>query len=271
MTVTDALPPIFVINLKRSADRRKDMSGRLDPLKMHYSFFEAVDGQALDLKTLPSYAGLRRRLFFGRDLSPGEMGCLLSHRAIYQHMVDNNLDKAIVLEDDVFLSPDFPEVVGELLNLPLQWDMIRFLDREKVYRYSRPIRVLARKPYVLNRVLLTAGGAYGYMLTQKAARTFLQHMYKNVLPVDILHGYVWRTGLEVFAVGPSPVAPDNIIGSTIGDGRFEKTLHIAGWEKMVYPLTRSWHKFSELVGKRRAYWLSWPRDILLKRQQRRVP
>lgn len=257
----NALPPVFVINLKRSEGRRKDMSERLGKLGVPFSFFEAVDGHALDIDNLPAYDGLKRRLFFGRDLRKGEIGCLLSHRAVYQHMVDNNISAAVVLEDDVFLKDDFPEVVRALMNQPAAWDMVRFLDSEKVYQKSRFIRLLGVGSYSLKRVLIASGGAYGYVLTLKAARALLRHMQKNYLPVDALHGYVWRTGLEVLSVVPSPVSPDNEIGSTIGEARFDKTLHVKGWQKAVYPLTRSWLKFSELVGKRRAYWLSLPRDI----------
>ena len=243
------------------------MAERLDPLQVPYSFFEGVDGSMLDLDTLPSYDRLRRRLFFGRDLKKGEMGCLLSHRAVYQHMVDHDIDTAVVLEDDVFPAPEFPDVIRSLVKHPLQWDVVRFLEGEKVYNKSRVIGPLCGK-YRLTRPLVASGGAYGYMLTKKAASRFLRHMQKNAVPVDTVHSYVWRTGLETFAVNPSPVRPDREIDSTIGEDRFDKTLQIADWQKTIYRLTRSWLKLSELIGKRRAYWLSWPRDLLLKRRCR---
>lgn len=255
------LPHIFVINLKRSPERRAAMTERLDPLGMSYSFFDAIDAKDFNLDSLEPYDKTWRRLYFGRDLKKGEMGCLLSHRAVYQHMVDAKIDRAIVLEDDVFLKPDFKQVITAILEQSLKWDMVRFLDSEKVYRNSRLVQKIL-PPYVLKRVMIASGGAYGYMLNQHAARTFLKYMNKNYLPVDILHGYVWRTALETFAVVPSPVSPDIIIDSTIGEARFDKTLEIRGWEKLAYPFTRSWLKFSELVGKRAAYWLTWPQDIL---------
>src|SRR3984957_7733491 len=109
-------PPVFVINLEKSADRRADMYARLEPLHIDYSFFKAVNGHALDIDTLPAYDKTRRRLFFGRDLTKGEIGCLLSHKAVYQHMVDNNINRAIVLEDDVSIEPDFPQVIREIMQ-----------------------------------------------------------------------------------------------------------------------------------------------------------
>ncbi len=259
-------PHIFVINMKHSTERRAVMTARLEALGLAYSFFEAVDGRGLDLDRLPAYDGTRRRLFFGRDMTPGEIGCLLSHKAVYQHMVDQNIAAAVVLEDDVFLTPDFPVVIEALTRLSVKWDVIRFLAQEKVQKTPcRIIYELDCKPYALARIGATPGGAYGYMLTRSAAGKLLRHMQKNLLPVDILHGYVWKTGLESFILKPSPVSADMEGESTIGYGkRFDKSLALKGWERLAYPFTRSWLKFSELVGKRAAYWVAWPRDRLLK-------
>jgi glycosyl transferase family 25 len=262
---TNTFPPVFVINLEQSADRRAAMTALLEPLHMDYIFFKAVNGHALDIDTLPAYAKTRRRLFFGHDLTKGEIGCLLSHRAIYQHMVDNNTDRAIILEDDVAIEPGFPQIIREIIQSPVQWDIVRFLAYDKVQKIGRDIYALPSKPHVLARLPTTSGGAYCYMLNQKAARELLRHMRTNFLPVDILHGYVWRTGLETFILRPSPVFSDPMNNSTIGRDRFEKIPQLSGWQKAAYPFTRAWHKFSELVGKRVSYWLAWPRDMLRKK------
>jgi len=260
--MTDNFPPIFVINLKHSTERRATMTERLNQLGLNYSFIEAVNGSELNLKTLPFYDGMRRRLLFGRDMSKGELGCLLSHRAIYQEIVDRNLEKAIILEDDVIIAPAFPAVVQALLKVPVKWDMVRFLDSEKIYRRSRTIGSLLES-YALIRPAISSGGAHAYMITQNTARQLLKHTQKNFLPIDILHSYVWRTGLEVFAVRPSPAVRDEVITSTIDlEGtRFNKKLQITGWPKIIYPVTHFWLKLSEYIGKRSSYWLAWPRDI----------
>ena len=262
----DTFPPVFVINLEQSTDRRAAMGARLDQLHINYSFFKAVNGHALNIDTLPAYAKTCRRLFFGRDLTKGEIGCLLSHKAVYQHIVDNNIERAIILEDDVFIEPSFPQIIREIIQSPVKWDVIRFLAYDKVQKIGRNVFELPSKPHVLARIPTTSGGAYCYMINQKAARVLLHHMQKNVLPVDILHGYVWRTGLETFILRPSPVTADLNNESTIGAVRFDKTIQLSGWQKAVYPLTRAWLKFSELIGKLTAYWSSWPRDVLMKRE-----
>ena len=260
----DTFPPVFVINLEKSADRRANMTAQLTPLHIDYTFFKATNGHALDIDTMPIYDKMRRRLYFGRGLTKGEIGCLLSHKAVYQHMVDNNIDRAIIFEDDVSIEPNFPQLIHEIIAAPVQWDLIRFLAYDKVQKIGRDVFVLPTKPHTLARIPTTSGGAYGYLLTQHAARTLLHHLQKTELPVDMLHGYVWRTGLETFILRPSPVAADLYNESTIGLSRYDKTSQLSGWQKSVYPFTRAWHKFSELIGKRTSYWLAWPRDVLKK-------
>lgn len=263
--IDNAFPHIFVINLKHSAERRRFMAAQLDPLGHEYSFFTAVDGRELELNSLTSYARLLRRLFFGRDLTQGEMGCLLSHRTVYQHILNQNISTAIVLEDDVFIQDGFSDVIKTLLNAPVGWDVVRFLGREKVYRRSRFIWHLC-EPYALVRPMTASGGAYGYLLNQKAARRLLECMQKNWLPVDSLHSHVWRTHLETFSVRPSPVLPDDQVESTIGALRFDKTSQLSGWQRVIHPIARGLFKLYELIGKRSAAALSWPRDHALRRR-----
>jgi glycosyl transferase family 25 len=255
-----------VINLKRSVERRVEMTRRLDALGIPHEFFEAVEGSTLDLRNLPAYDSMRRRLLFGRDLRPGEVGCLLSHRGIYQRMVERGIERALILEDDVFLNPDFPQVVRALQTLPVSWDMIRFLQGEKIYKRSRSVCPVFGA-YELARPGTSSGGAFCYLLALAAAKRLLEHTQKNVLPIDALHSYVWRTGLDIYSVKPSPVTADtDDPNSTIGAARFDKKLQLEGWQKLVYPVTRAWLRVSEAAGKRSAYLLSWPRDAANRRR-----
>ena len=260
-----AFPPVFVINLRRSTERRSIMTGRLNQLGVDHSVFEAVDGQKLELETASVYDGARRRMLFGRDMTKGELGCLLSHRAIYQAIVDRDIEKAVILEDDTILSTDFPDVVRALIELPVVWDMVRFLDNEKIYKKCRDIGPLCGA-YTLIRPATTSGGGHAYLVTQNGARHLLRHTRQNYLPIDILHSYVWRTGLEIFAVKPSPAVRDMVIESTMEGTRFIKQLQISGWWKAIYPATRLWLRLSEWAGKRSSYWLSWPADLRNRRR-----
>ncbi len=253
-------PAIFIINLPRDAHRRDIMSARLDKTGLNYEFFEAVDGYALDPDDQPFYDRKKRMRYFGRDLLPGELGCLLSHRNIYAKMDAENIPYAVVLEDDVIFEPEFPQVLTALLQTKIKWDVIRFLGSEKIYaRGCRKIAPLTGK-YQLARLPTAPGGAHGYLLSLKAARVMLKHMQKNWVPIDTLQGRTWETGLETLVVHPAPLYPDQDAGSTIGDKRFDKTVQLTGSDKTLYPLYRAWFKLTETLGKRWVYLSTWFRD-----------
>lgn len=248
MENTDALPPAIVISLPQSAARRAIMARALDGLGMPYAFFDGINGYALDPDTLPDYAGLRRRLFFGRDLTPGEIGCTLSHRAVLRKIVDENIPVALVLEDDARLADDLPDVLRALMKRG-GWDMVRFLGRPKTLKAMRDVGPLTGK-YALTRAYGTPGGAYAYLVTRKAAAALLPFMQKNWQPNDMILGQTWRTRLDVYAVRPAAIVADDDIDSTIGDERNRKSKDsLRGWEKIAHPFTRSAFKLWENAGK----------------------
>lgn len=243
------LPPIFIINLETSTDRRAVMEQAMNTLNLPHEFIAAVDGRDFDPDALPAYNGRRRRLCYGRDLTPGEIGCILSHRSIYEKMVAENIPCAVILEDDALFTPEFPAVLRRLKTLETDWDMIRFLGREKCERKNRKIAPLIGQ-HMLARVTTPFGGAYAYMLTQHTAKKLLQFTQKNWMPIDILHSYVWYTGLTVFSVTPSPACADNDIDSTIESARWDKTTQMQNkWEHTLYPVTRLALKLYEMIGK----------------------
>jgi glycosyl transferase family 25 len=94
---------LYVINLKRSADRRVHMEKQLAKLGADYEFIAAVDGRKLDLSDtelfLPSWVQ-------DPAFRPGAAGCALSHLVIYRKILDTGAAAALILEDDVNLPGD---------------------------------------------------------------------------------------------------------------------------------------------------------------------
>ncbi len=246
---------ILIINRKSDTSRRKDISERLEKLGLDFSFFEAVDGHAIDAFSVPEYDRKKRLRQFGRDLTVGEIGCILSHRAVYKKIVAEKIPLTLILEDDVHFEPDFPELIQQLLSTQNKWDMVRFLDRKKIYKGTHHILKHLSDKYALTRVQAVPGGAYAYLLTEHAAQSLLRCTEKNFVQIDVVHGRIWETGLNVIAVKPSPVAPDMEIPSTIGDTRFDKQLQIGGLNRILYPFFRFHYKISTSLMIRLKYYL----------------
>ncbi|MCC3306456.1 glycosyltransferase family 25 protein [Sneathiella sp. HT1-7] len=254
------LPPIFVINRPKDTHRRADMTGRLAKVGLTPIYFDAIDGYKLDIPNLADYDGEKRRRYFGKDLKAGEIGCLLSHRAIYEKMVAENIPQALVLEDDTFLADDFKNVLQDIQKTTIHWDLIRFIGHGKVFDIGYRTLAPLSHGYSITRVPTSPSGAYAYLLTLKAATRLLHFMQRNWVPVDIIHSRAWQTRLETLLIHPSPVKPDLEGPSTIGEERFDKAKQIRGLTKLLHPFYRFWYKLSNGAGKRILYLMAWFRD-----------
>ncbi len=248
-----SLPHTYVISLTRCVDRRQRIAARLQTLGLPFSFFDAIEGASLSAAEIkPYYNSRRRRLFFGRDLTPSEIGCLISHAILYQNIAADPAPLALILEDDALLGDALPAVLADIMRLHDQgqpFGLIRFLGNRKIVGNLRPLRALEGEPgpyrHALCRVYGTPGGAYGYVVSRDGAARLAAAARNSAVPIDTLHGEVWRTGIDTYAVWPSPVLPDYAIESTMSAARFDKTTHLGRLEKTVYPLTRFAYKTYE--------------------------
>ena len=93
---------IFVINMERSVDRRYAITKKLNSLGLQHEVFNAVDGESLSSETMKNI----------RSLSRGEAGAALSHLNLYQKIVNEKIDFAIIMEDDA----EFDERLKHLVN-----------------------------------------------------------------------------------------------------------------------------------------------------------
>jgi glycosyl transferase, family 25 len=119
---------IFVVTLPRATERQARVRSRLAGLD--YRFFHGFDRQVLDLEQLARegvYAPTRARRVdrHGRTMRPGEVGCSLSHRKIYEEAIANGWRRVLVLEDDVVVREEELSRLGAALSqLPERWDVL---------------------------------------------------------------------------------------------------------------------------------------------------
>ena len=259
---TDRFPPIFVINLPRDSARRQSMAARLDRLGHPYRFVDAVDGRALDQQ---SYDQRLRRRYFGRELTSGEVGCLLSHKRVCEIICQEKIPFAIVLEDDAVLAEKFSSVIAALLRCSDKWDLVRFVGSPKIHaRGFRRLLPLVENFWLI-RLPTTPGGSHAYLLSGAAAEKLGWHLGCSFLPMDILQGWSWRTGLETLAVFPTLASQDVHSGTTIGEDRFSKQLSLQGLDRLLFPLRRFLYKTRDGWGKKKTWLGSIYRDHMTRK------
>jgi glycosyl transferase family 25 len=111
---------ILVVNLEQSTDRKIFMKAQLDKLSLPHEFFPAVDGRKLSPTQLEEMCNMEVVRQWSELLTPGMIGCSLSHYHVYQKMIAEQIPYALILEDDVWLSPRVPRV--------LRWVEEKFKD-----------------------------------------------------------------------------------------------------------------------------------------------
>ena len=91
---------IFVINLDRRRDRMDAMTKMLNGLELKFERVSAIDGQSFDV--WPHTHKFKTALYYdSRSPTAGMIACYLSHRQIWEDIVQRKLDQVIVFEDDV--------------------------------------------------------------------------------------------------------------------------------------------------------------------------
>lgn len=200
---------VFVLNLEHARERRAAMQARLAAAGVAHEFLPAVDGRTLDARD-PRIAGADPRL------SPGELGCYLSHLAFWRAVVDRALPFAAVLEDDVLVEDRLPAVLAALAASPLPFDAVRLSA-------LKPIVGIRIGELESGEALLlptkNPSGAQGYAVSQQGARRLLDRLSRPLRPIDDALDAYWQYGLCIPLVSPPPVCEDDSMPSSI-QGRF---------------------------------------------------
>jgi glycosyl transferase family 25 len=244
-------PNIFVINLERSIDRRLKIQKRLNELEVQFSFINAVDGRSLsnEEKSLYDDAAVNKKMH--RSLSPGEIGCYLSHIKVWEKIVTEKLPWAVVLEDDIIIDDDFPQIISNIQTLPIKWDVIRLSGLCHV----PTIQLLGiHTTYSVSVPLGMPSGTQGYCVSQGGARKLLAHSkpLPGTVDTSALDAF-FEVGLKVMSIQPYPVKEDPLEQSLIAEDR----AHIVSFSKNAAKkkgINRATYKWRRSAIKKLSYW-----------------
>ena len=139
------------------------------PLNLVHLQYDSTNNASLDPLVVP---GMPCRL------TPGELGCALSHIALWDQILSSRLKYAVVMEDDIDLFPAFSKKLGELVRSTQQWDVI-YLGYQTVAErpaFAPSSELLSRPEYLF--------GTYGYAISRSGAER-LMALLPVVGPLDV--------------------------------------------------------------------------------------
>jgi glycosyl transferase family 25 len=240
---------IFVVNLDKSTQRLAEMTQCLEQLALPFTRVSAVYGASLKHDELNRHynSALNKRVY-RRPLSSAEIGCYLSHRNIWQTIVDDNLTMALILEDDAELGAQLPAALATVENLTRPWDVIKLYEPQIKKPLARSIPL--NQDFSLCQYKKIPSTNTGYLVSLGGASKLLSAREMFGRPVDDDIQYYWEYSGEVYGVKPYPIfIADSSLESTIGpDGQTRSRKTLIGTMRgpvlrLGYEILRIYHNF----------------------------
>lgn len=240
--------PIFYINLATRPDRNEQITQQLAQLNLKAERITAVNGSLLTEQETRFVNQEQFLLNTKRKITNGEIGCAMSHRLIWQKMLDDNLDYALILEDDVVLDKE----LLTLLNNTSFYQQFDFLNLSSCFPYNPNIDILksllnGQKSikrnadfqqidwskhwrifalYYLSDHIIACecdnapAAGFGYVLSKKGAKSLLKASDELSVPIDNVWRYADNELKQGFLAVPLITHPfeedSNISGRNMG-------------------------------------------------------
>ena len=211
-------PPIYIVNLKRTPERRLYMQRQLDALGLEYEFVDAIDKYRLESKTYrmqaaqslgidgslmeKKYAAIvnHAKTEKGKNLKSASLGPLavsLSHIKIYNLMVKNGIEWACIMEDDATLQPTFLDVLR--IAPQLEWDILMLASRHSSSSLERHLVQTRLKTLSLLKKFIKYSLFLGSRLTKSNSSKQRADSVKNPLEVYDVNPHLYPKQAERIA------------------------------------------------------------------------
>lgn len=237
--------PVFVINLENSPERYQHAEQQLFALGIKPQRVNAIYGKNLTQDEIAAcYDKAANQRHFRRSLSLGELGCYLSHRGIWQLMLAQNIEMAIVLEDDIDVDPRFPAAIRQITALT-GWDHIKLSDDRDTPAHQK---LALADGFELVNFKKVPNCTTGYAITFAGAKKLLQRdMFFRPVDIDLQFGH--ELNLQLFSLLPYTIWPsskfDSVINAISGGSRKGDTN--AG-RNLKYRLQTAWNRIRYTSG-----------------------
>ena len=172
---------IYVINLKRRSDRKKELIKNFP--NIDFTFIEAIDGEELNQEQLLYEKKIGTSFYDPTGMvTMGIFACALSHKKAWDQALIDGVENALFLEDDVYLTTPFIEngiftpLYQKILDEIKQydWDLIHL---GKKTQFQNGINV--GKYLVIPRYNSNHNGAHAYIATKE----MIQVLSDTYLPI----------------------------------------------------------------------------------------
>ena len=230
----------FVIHLERAVARRANVEEIIGACPVLAEIQLATDGQCLPSEEIARVyvPGIHCPIYPFR-LRAGEVAIFISHRACWQKVLDENLDAALILEDDIRIEPEtFADTFRWACEHVEALGYIQFATRplrtkhRTLRLYPAPSASKICEPFVVPL------RAHAQIVSAESASRLLASTSRIDRPVDTFLQLRTITGQRVFTMCPSGISEisSGIGGSTIHSKEKRENWLEREWSRFVYRL-----------------------------------
>ncbi len=197
---------IFVINLDRDKGKRRHIEALFARHNLKFTRIEAVDGHQLDNEKIQLFASQSKAMnVMGRVLTSAEIGVALSHMLIYSRMIEEKIDKVVILEDDIEFNNSFSECLKYTAQLPIDWEVVLLGHRAIQSAFVEASSSLWSQKKIGEifhciRFAEFPFGTHGYLINRKGAEKMLKVLQPLVEPIDHYTGD--DTVVNLYGISP---------------------------------------------------------------------
>jgi glycosyl transferase family 25 len=203
LSSTLTLKDCLIIHLERSLERKPQVNKLKKDLAFRTKVIEAIDGSKADNDFSKSYTPRLLRPYYPFKLRSAEVACFQSHRKCWQEILDQGLEAALIVEDDVdIIDEEFMSAVklamkeikmGDLIRLPVK-------PREKPRNSSVKLDNIS-----IFEPTLVGLGTQAQIVTYDAARRLLECTKRFDRPIDVYLQLRWEHGVRILTLWPNGV------------------------------------------------------------------
>ena len=201
---------IYVLNRASEKTRLEHFRIQAGRLRQSFARVEAQDPALVAVsESLNRYDEVRNQQQYYRALTQAEIATYLSHRQAWQRMVEDDLDFAVVLEDDVLLANSFTYLARTIAQLEQPWHVLKLAEpyaRVKSKAVERcGAATLVRYPNI-------PLGTSAYVVSREGAEALLQWSESFYRPLDVDMQWAWQPGIKIRGLRPYPVQVSHRLG-----------------------------------------------------------
>lgn len=226
------LEKCFIIHLDRASSRRSNVRVLRDTLPFDVEVVSAVDAQQASPEPHAFFGNYQREILAPRypnALSLSEIACFQSHRKCWERILDQNVDAALILEDDISLDfPTFKSATNLVMHTIAQGDFVRLPYKR---REDEGLVLAQQDDVILRRPQEIALGMQAQIVTRDAARELLAKTEIFDRPVDCYIQMQWEHKQRILTIWPAGIneVSNELGGSminhkTLGFSKFKREL-----------------------------------------------